>query len=190
MPDKKVFLSVTNDVITDQRVHRIAVTLCEFGYDVEVVGRDLGVKFNFNQRPYKIKLLKLPFRKGFLFYAFYNLSLFFYLLFKKANILVSNDLDTLPANYLVSHIRGITLVFDSHEYFPEVPELIDRKFVKNFWIFIEKIFVKRVKYCYIVCDSIDNLYKNKYNAHFEVIGICHFGKQKKDLMMNVLKIRK
>jgi glycosyltransferase involved in cell wall biosynthesis len=165
----RIVLSVTNDMVIDQRVHRIATTLAENGADVLVVGRKINIFPDFSDRTYKVKLLELPFKKGFLFYLTYNIWLFFFLLFKKIDGLVSNDLDTLPANYLVAKIRRVTLFFDSHEYFPEVPEVIHRKSVQRIWLAIEKLMVPVSDYRYTVCQSIANLYAQKYGLQFEVV---------------------
>jgi glycosyltransferase involved in cell wall biosynthesis len=61
------------------------------------------------------------------------------------------------------------LIFDSHEYFPESPELQHRPFIKKIWQIAEKIFVPGLKYGITVCESIANIYKEKYNADFKVI---------------------
>jgi len=90
-------------------------------------------------------------------------------LFRKRGIIVSNDLDTLPACWLVSKIRGLPLVYDSHEYFTEVPELTGRKFVRNFWLKIEKKLVPGLKYAYTVSESIAEEYRKSYNVNFRVI---------------------
>jgi Glycosyltransferase len=113
--------------------------------------------------------MKVPFRKGFLFYKTYNIWLFFFLLFRKSDGLISNDLDTLPANFIISKIKSIPLVFDSHELFTEVPELINRPFVKKIWTIIEKLFLPRIKFGFTVCNSIADIYKKKYNVDFAVI---------------------
>ena len=50
--------------------------------------------------------MNLLFKKGFLFYAEYNIRLFLKLLFIKKEVLLANDLDTLSANYFVSKIQN------------------------------------------------------------------------------------
>ncbi|HEY9123610.1 MAG TPA: glycosyltransferase [Bacteroidales bacterium] len=165
----RIVLSVTNDMVIDQRVHRIASTLANAGNDVLVIGRYTGVWPDFSDRPYKVHLMRLWFKKGFLFYANYNVSLFFRLLRTNCTILTANDLDSLPANWMAAKLKRVTLFFDSHEYFPEVPEVVNRKWVKRFWTFIEKTLVPRANYHYTVCQSIADLYKSKYNLDFKVV---------------------
>jgi glycosyltransferase involved in cell wall biosynthesis len=164
----RIVVSVINDLVTDQRVHRICNTLHNNGFEVLLVGRKLKTSIDL-QRDYETHRMELVFTKGFLFYAFFNIRLFFFLLFKKVDILLSNDLDTLAANYFVSKLRNKKLVFDSHEYFPEVPELIDRKNVQNFWLRIEKAIIPKLKFAYTVSPSIGELYQQKYNVNFQII---------------------
>jgi glycosyltransferase involved in cell wall biosynthesis len=165
----RIIISVTNDLVSDQRVNRVAVTLREAGADVLLVGRVLKNSPALDSRIYKMHRMPIPFNKGFLFYACYNLWLFVYLIFHKADGLVANDLDTLPANYLAAKLKRVPLIFDSHEYFPEVPEVIHRKLVQTFWLRIEKMIVPKLKFNYTVCQSIANIYKNKYNSSFSVV---------------------
>ncbi len=91
------------------------------------------------------------------------------MLFRKKGIIVSNDLDTLPACWLASKIRKVPLIYDSHEYFTEVPELAGRKFVRNFWLKIEKMLVPGLKYAYTVSEPIAEEYSKAYNVNFRVI---------------------
>lgn len=164
----RVVISVINDLVTDQRMHKTATSLINNGHDVILVGRKLKNSPIIN-RNYKTIRFKLLFNNGFLFYANYNIRLFFYLLFTKFDILLSCDLDTLPSNFLTSRIKNKRLVYDSHEYFTEVPELKKRKFVKNIWLKIEKLILPRIKYAYTVSDSISDIYSRKYNVNFDVI---------------------
>lgn len=166
---KKIIISVTNDLVSDQRVHRTASTLHESGANVLLVGRLLKGSPPLPERPYNLHRMKVPFKKGFLFYKTYNIWLFFYLLFHKSDGLLSNDLDTLPANFLISKIKSIPLVFDSHELFTEVPELVNRPFVKKIWVIIEKLFLPKIKFGFTVCNSIAEIYKNKYKIELRVV---------------------
>jgi len=168
-PLKKVYLSVINDLVVDHRVHKMATTLLNVGADVTLIGRRFAMSQSVSDRPYKTIRFKLLFKRGFLFYAFFNVRLFFYLLFAKKGILVSNDLDTLPANFLISRIRNLSIVYDSHEYFTEVPELLNRGFVRRIWLKIEGSIVPRLNHIITVSESIAVEYNRIYGKNVEVI---------------------
>jgi len=165
----RVFVSVSNDLFSDMRVDKICNTLVSMGFEVTLVGRKLPDSLELSPRNYQTKRIKLIFKKGALFYAELNLRLFFYLLFKKQGVLLSNDLDTLLANYWVSKLRGSELVYDSHEYFTEVPELKEGSFSKNTWLKIERFIFPKLKSVYTVCDSIAYTYKEKYGVDVKVV---------------------
>lgn len=169
MNKKRVILSVTNDLVTDNRLHKTACTLLEMGFDVLLVGRHLSKSADISNRPYATKRFKLLFSKGFAFYANYNIRLCWFLLFTKGHVLLANDLDTLPANFLVSRIKGIPLVYDSHEYFTEVPELQNRAFVRNCWKKMEAFILPRLTHAYTVSSSIAKAYETMYKTRFQVI---------------------
>ena len=166
---KTIAVSVTNDLVTDNRVHKVCSSLVKFGYSVILIGRKLPQSLPINQRTYQTIRMRLIFTKGLCFYAEYNIRLFFLLLFTKADVLLANDLDSLLANYLVGRIKNKPLVFDSHEYFTEVPELIHRPQVQKVWKKIEQFIVPKIKNAYTVCDSIADLFKQEYGTDFKVV---------------------
>jgi glycosyltransferase involved in cell wall biosynthesis len=166
---KIIIISVITDLVTDQRVHRAAMTLTKNGNKVMVVGRKLKKSLPLDSRPYKTVRFELWFEKGFMFYATFNFRLFIFLMFNGADILLANDLDTLPANYLAARLNNRSLVYDSHEYFTEVPELENRHFVKKFWKQIEQFIFPQLKYIYTVNDSIAELYQKEYNKKVSVV---------------------
>jgi glycosyltransferase involved in cell wall biosynthesis len=137
-------------------------------FDVVLIGRKLSNSLAIN-RNYKTVRMKLLFNNGFMFYAEYSIRLFFKLFFIKKDVLLSNDLDTLLPNFLISRIFSKKLVYDSHELFTEVPELIDRPTIKNTWLSIEKFIFPRLKNVYTVNASIASIYKKKYNVDVEII---------------------
>ncbi|PHR69583.1 MAG: glycosyl transferase group 1 [Lutibacter sp.] len=165
---KRIIISVTNDLVTDQRVFKVCNTLKELGYDILLIGRKLPNSLPL-ERPYKTYRMRLLFNKGFLFYAEYNTRLFFKLLFIKKDVLLANDLDTLTANYLISQFLNKKLIYDSHELFTEVPELLNRPSVQKVWLKIEKNILPKLKNCYTVCQSIADYYNDKYNTDFKII---------------------
>ena len=175
----KITVSVTNDLVVDQRVHKVCTTLMENGYDVKLIGRRLRTSMPVS-RPYRLHRIRLVFNRSFLFYAEYNIRLFFYLLIDKTDMYLSNDTDTLVANYLASRIRRKPLLFDAHEMFPEMPEVIQRKFVKAVWTKIEDWIFPRLKQSYTVCQSIANIYNQKYKINMQVVRNIPFAGRKQE----------
>jgi glycosyltransferase involved in cell wall biosynthesis len=165
----RIIVSVTSDLVTDQRVNRNCLALRDQGFRVLLVGRELPESGPVGERPYEVKRLKLPFRKGPLFYASYNIALLLFLLRKKTDALFANDLDTLTANYLASILKKIPLVYDSHEYFTGVPEIQNRPLVKSIWKGIEKFIFPKLKTIITVNDSIAELYRKDYGKELIVI---------------------
>jgi glycosyltransferase involved in cell wall biosynthesis len=173
--NKQIILAVTNDLATDQRMHKVANTLKKAGFAPMLVGRKFKNSKELGNRSYTTKRFRLWFKKGPLFYANYNLRLFFFLLFKKSEVFVANDLDTLPACYYAYRLKKIfrnktiKLVYDSHELFTEVPELNGRNFVKKTWLFIEKLILPKIKNSYTVCQSIADEYYEKYKVKMKLV---------------------
>lgn len=165
---QRIVVSVTNDLNTDQRVHKVCSTLVDMNFDVLLIGRKLSSSVSLS-RNYKTSRIKLLFNSGFLFYAEYNLRLFLKLLFLKKDILLSNDLDTLLPNFLISKLTSKKLVYDSHELFTEIPELIDRPKVQKVWLLIENYIFPKLKNIYTVNNSIARFYKQKYQVDVEVV---------------------
>ena len=166
---KRVIISVISDVFSDQRIRKVANSLHNAGYDVQVIGRAKKNSPSIEGLPFSVKRLPMWFSSGPLLYAEFNIRLFFILLFTKGDIFNANDLDTLLANFLVAKLRRKTLVYDSHEYFTEVPEIQGRPWVKNSWETIEKLTLPAADQVYTVNDSIANIYSKQYKRTIQVI---------------------
>lgn len=150
-------------------MHRISLSLSRNGYNVELVGRIKQDSKPLRLASYKQKRLSCIFQKGKLFYAEYNLRLFFYLFSRQADIYSAVDLDTLVPSFLVSRLKGKACVYDAHEYFTEVPEVINRPLVRKIWLLIESWIIPRLNHCYTVSESIAGIFTKKYGTPFITI---------------------
>jgi len=166
---KKVYIAVTNDLVTDNRVHKVAQTLLKSDAEIILLGAKKSYNTPVGKRPYSTRRFAMVFKKGVFFYAEYNIRLFLFLLFRKFDIIVSNDLDTLPASYCAGKLRGKKIVYDSHEFFTEVPELVNRNFPRRVWLLIERLILPRLKHAYTVSTSIAETYNRLYKIQMEVI---------------------
>lgn len=166
---KDVIVSVINDLSTDQRVNKVCNTLTDMGFQVCLVGRRQRRSLPLANRAYATRRMFLLFEKGPLFYFFFQCRLFLFLLFHKADVLVSNDLDTLWPNYLISRLKRIPLVYDTHEVFCEVPELQHNPFKKRIWKLLERRIFPKLEYVFTVNASIANLYSREYGMPLKVV---------------------
>jgi len=169
MKKKKAIISVINDLVTDQRVDKTAGVLLDLGFEVLMVGRRKADSPAMPERLYETLRMRLLWEKGPLFYAEYNIRLLLLLLSRPADLLISNDLDTLLPNYLIHKLKRIPIVYDSHEYFTATPELVDRPKIQRIWKWIEKTIVPRLKNCITVNASIANLFENEYHVPFRIV---------------------
>ncbi|MFI5134510.1 MAG: glycosyltransferase [Chitinophagales bacterium] len=167
--NSRIIFTVINDLTYDQRMHRICTSMANDGYDVLLVGRKLRSSVPLQREQFSQKRLSLFFSRGKLFYIEYNIRLFFFLLFKKFNIVCGVDLDTILPCYFISKIKSKKCVYDAHEIFSETPEVVRRKFVKGIWKSIEKFSVKRIQNCYTVSQSLADYFRKNYGRKFEVI---------------------
>lgn len=163
---KKIIVSVISDLVTDQRVQKECNTFHKMGYEILLIGRKSKRNFVLKDLPYKTIRFNNIFQKGPLMYFVFNAQLFFYLLFKKADILWSNDLDTLLPNFIISRLKNSKLVYDSHEYFTES---VHKKTSKKIWTLLEQKLFPRLKNVITVNNSIKNVYEKKYKVPVTVI---------------------
>lgn len=166
---KRIYFTVTNDLSFDQRMHRICNSLQTAGFQVTLVGRELNTSKALREKSFKQVRLRCVFNKGFLFYAEYNIRLFFFLLFSKMDGICAIDLDTILPCLFISKIKGISRIYDAHEYFTEMKEIRTRPGVKRFWSSIEKFAVPAFKYGYTVSEGLAAMFYEQYARNYITI---------------------
>jgi len=151
---------------------RTCSALQERGYDVTLVGRKRKHSKPLNSQVFKQIRLRNSIDKGPLFYLEHNLRLLFYLLTNRADIIISVDLDTILPGVIVKSLRRSKLVYDAHEYFSEVPELVQRKRVKSIWEGIARFSIPKVDAAYSVGPALANEFTERYKISFGVVRNC------------------
>lgn len=169
--DKKtrIICTVTDDLNYDQRMIRICTSLTNAGYDVTLVGFERKKSKPLISQPFQQKRLPIIAEKGKIMYIDYWIKLFFYLLFKKVDILCAIDLDTILPVYYVSKIRGKKRAYDAHELFTELKEVISRPAIHKMWTWIGNHTVPYFKTGYTVGDGLAVELKKKYGVNYGVV---------------------
>ena len=166
---RHIVLTVTSDPNYDQRMIRICTSLHNAGYQVTLVGRERPSSKPLIDRPFKQVRLKQRIDQGKLFYLTYNLKLLFYLLFKKMDAVCAIDLDTILPVYYASKLRGIPRVYDAHELFCEIEEVVSRPYIQKMWYAIETHTVPHFKYGYTVNKSYVDEYRKMYGVAYAIV---------------------
>jgi glycosyltransferase involved in cell wall biosynthesis len=169
MTPKKIVCTVTNDLNYDQRMIRICTSLANAGYDVTLVGFKRKKSKPLTERPFKQVRLPIIVEQGKLMYAHYWLNLFFFLLFRKADILCAIDIDTILPVYYVSRITGKQRVYDAHEIFTELKEVISRPSVHKMWTWIADHTVPHFKTGYTIGACYAEEFKKKYDVDYGIV---------------------
>lgn len=166
---KRIFFTVTNDLTYDQRMHRICTSLAENGYAVTLVGRKLATSLPLVEKKFKQKRVRCWFNKGKLFYFEYNLRLIYYLFFRKMDAVCAIDLDTMIGCHTISFFKRKRRIYDAHELFTELKEVISRPLVYRMWSSVEKRLVPKFKWGYTVSKSIAAEFNKRYGVQYETI---------------------
>lgn len=150
-------------------MYRICTSLAENGYRVTLVGRKLPSSLPLKKEKFGQKRVHCLFNKGKLFYAEYNVRLFFFLLFKKMDAVCAIDLDTILPCLYISKWKNIPRIYDAHELFTGLKEVATRPRIKKFWTGVEKKTVPQFKFGYTVSESIAEEFKRRYGVKYEVV---------------------
>ena len=165
----KVLVSVFNNLSTDQRVEKVCRTLSENGFTIELIGNNWGGLPDL-KRDYPVSRIIL--KSKILRYAYVEFQWKLYKeLLKKADqhtILLSNDLDTLLPNYMVSKKLNLPLVYDSHEIFTEMPS-VNGRFTQNIWRSLESFIAPKLNFMMTASESYADWFHKTYGIERPVV---------------------
>ncbi len=166
---KRLTFTVTNDLLYDQRMIRICTSLQNAGYIVTLVGRSSNKSKALLPQSFRQKRIFCIASKGKSFYIEYNIKLFFFLLFQKMDLIGAIDLDTIVPCLWTSKIRAKKRLYDAHELFCEMKEVVSRPAIYKIWKQVERKTVPQYQYGYTVNQPIKNILQKEYGVDYEVI---------------------
>jgi glycosyltransferase involved in cell wall biosynthesis len=169
MAAKRIICTVTNDLNYDQRMIRICTSLANAGYDVTLVGFKRKKSKPLTDRPFKQVRLPIIAEQGKLLYIHYWINLFFFLLTRKADIFCAIDLDTILPVYYASRLRGKKRVYDAHEIFTDLKEVISRPSVHRMWTWIGNHTVPHFRVGYTIGECYADEFRKRYGVNYGVV---------------------
>ncbi len=167
----RLLLTATTDLTYDQRMARTCAALAAAGYDVLLVGRALPTSRPLAAGlPYAQHRIRCRWHAGKLFYLEFTLRLAWWLLRQPAPAAYGAvDLDTVLPVWLAVRLKRRPWVYDAHELFTEVPEVVARPAVQRIWRWIEAFAVPRVTRCYTVGPTLAEVFRARYGRPFGVV---------------------
>lgn len=148
---------------------RICTSLHEAGYEVLLIGRRRPTSKELPGRPFRQRRIHQRIDSGKLFYLLYNLKLFFVLLVVRADCFCAIDLDTILPVYYASRLRRKKRVYDAHELFTEMEEVVSRPRIRKLWLRIERHTVPHFPQGYTVNESLADAYQQRYGFRYAVV---------------------
>lgn len=165
----RIICTVTNDLNYDQRMIRICSTLADAGYDVTLIGFKRKTSKPLISRPFKQLRLPIIAEKGKILYIDYWIKLFFVLLFKRVDIYCAIDLDTILPVYYASILRRKKRVYDAHELFTELKEVISRPAIHAMWNRIASHTVPNFPAGYTIGECYAEELHRKYGVNYGIV---------------------
>jgi len=153
---------------------RTCTVLHNEGHSVRLIGRVKRDSSPLQTRDFSQKRLNCWFQKGKFFYIEYNIRLFWYLLFQKADVLCSVDLDTALPGIWLKKLKKWRWIIDSHEWFPYVPEVARRPKIQKFWLWVEALVMPTADDVYTVGNAIANELESLHAREVKVVRNAPF----------------
>ena len=172
MPDHNydIVALVSNDLVTDRRMHRCLASLTEAGYRCLLLGRTRPQSEPLDEAlPFAQERHRLSYHHGKVFYWQLNRAHYRRLLELKPRAVLVVDLDTMWAGARAAEKLDVPWVYDAHELFVEVPEVARRPWIKRAWNWLANRYVTHASACATVGEEIANEHQRRYGRPFQVV---------------------
>jgi glycosyltransferase involved in cell wall biosynthesis len=169
MEKRRLVFTVTNDLNYDQRMIRICSSLANAGYDVTLIGFERKTSKPLAEKPFKQIRIPIVAEQGKLLYADYWRKLFFKLVSGNYDVMCAIDLDTILPVYFASALKKKKRVYDAHELFTELKEVVTRPAVYKMWTWIEGFAVPKFPVGYTIGPCYADEFRKKYGIHYKVV---------------------
>ena len=84
---------------------------------------------------------------------------------------IATDLVTLPAALIVKGLTGVPVIYDAHEYWPEM-DSDGLEFEEEYWLEMERRLVPHADYCQTVSPGLAELMTRQYGCKFAYVPNC------------------
>lgn len=166
MKKKSLAILVTNDIIQDERMRRIASAYADTHFDVTIIGRRKSDSLALSFQGYAQERLPVWFSAGFFFYLEIAVRHFFYLLRYRPDVVYAVDADTLLAGAIYRRLFSSYLIYDAHEWFTEVPELLHSPLKRSIWSRVESFGIRLSDHRITVNESLASIFEKIHHKPF------------------------
>jgi glycosyltransferase involved in cell wall biosynthesis len=166
---KSIVCTVTNDLNYDQRMIRICTSLVQAGFQVTLIGFERKTSKPLVQRPFQQIRIPIIREQGKLMYAHYWWKLFLKLMTIEVDAICAIDLDTIMPVYYASLLRRKHRVYDAHEIFTDLKEVISRPSVYKMWQWIAHHTVPNFPIGYTIGEAYAQDFEQRYGVHYGVV---------------------
>jgi glycosyltransferase involved in cell wall biosynthesis len=193
-----VLMIVLNNFINDSRVLRECSSVCRMGYRVIVFALHEGDLPESEENPdyalFRIKLKTRGWSKHTIIQMIKYFECFFKMVLKgrkiSPKIVHCHDVSALPIGFIISHLIGAKLIYDSHELWSQYvrPKSIVFRMFSYVSVFLERWLMRRADAIITVADSIADYIAehSKIKKPFVIRNIAYSYKPKSN-MVNLLK---
>ena len=174
---KEVLLPVITNLATDYRVFKVAQSLIHMGY-IPVVLCDVPKdKPGPEWKDVNIRIVTKHshFKSFFRVWLQFIKALVPIFLTSKSRLWIVEDCPALFLAAIIGKIRGVQVVYDSHEIFLESPELKKALLKRLFWKFWHDVGISLIKKMIVVSPDMKKYFNKRFShIHFFVLPNAPF----------------